>query len=225
MSQLKRWNGSRWVDSGIGNFIKKWDGKKWINAIVRRWDGKNWAVISQQQFTKDFNVTWTRSYGGNNKYKGDNIVGSRNRLYQGRYSDPDIQWNGDWGIQKSMAGFDDASIRRELEGATIDRVQLYIENWWWWYWAGGQLWLGAHNQSNPPSTFSETRYSMAWASWSQRGGGRWIEIPRIFAEDLRDGKARGFTVHRATTDPYYYGYFYGAGHGGKSPKLRITYTK
>ena len=225
MANLKRWDGSKWADSGIGRFVKKWDGSKWINAIVRRWNGSSWQIISQQQYTKDFAITWSRAYGGDNNYKGDNIVGSRNELFQGRYAAPDTQIHGDWGIQKSMVGFDDKKIREELQGAVIHKVQVYIENWHWWYSAGGRLSLGVHNQSNPPSRFSETRYAITTSTWSRRGGGRWPDLPIFFAEDLRDGKGRGFTLHRSTTDPYYYGRFYGAGHGSKSPKLRITYTR
>lgn len=225
MANLKRWNGSKWVESGVGSFFKKWDGSKWVNSVVKRWNGSSWQTISQQQYTKDFPVTWTRAYGGGNNYKGDNIFGSKTQMFQGRYSDPDTQWEGDWGIQKTMAGFDDAALRKELQGAKIHKVQLYVYNLHWWYWAGGRLSLGAHNVSEPPYWFSETRYNMASETWYQRGGDRWVDLPIIFAEDLRDGKARGFTLHRSTTDPYYYGYFAGAGQGSKSPKLRITYTK
>lgn len=225
MGFIKRFNGTDFVDINVGNFFKRFNGTDFVDAVVRRFNGTDWVVISQKQYVKDFTVTWTRSYGGSGNYKGDSILGSRNRLYQGRYSNPDIQWNGDWGIQKSMAGFDDAAIRSELSGAKIDRVQLYIENWHWWYWAGGRINLGSHNQSNPPGKFSETRYGIAWANWSQRGGGKWVELPRSFGEELRDGKAKGFTLHKNSTDPYYYGYFYGAGQGGRTPKLRITYTK
>lgn len=166
----------------------------------------------------------TRSYGGEGQYKGDWLQ-SNNRLYQGRYGNPDIQWEGDWGIQKSMAGFNMANLMKELEGAKIEKVELYIHNMHWWYSAGGRLSVGAHNTTNPPAKFSESRYNMAWADWRQRGGDRWVTLPKFFAEDLRDGKAKGFTLHRATQDLFYYGYFYGAGHGSKSPKLRITYTK
>lgn len=224
MSKLHRWNGKKWVEHGIGSFFKRWDGKRWVHAKVRRWNGKSWEVVSQQTYTKDFHVTWTRSYGGGGQYKGDRLESHR-RLYQGRYGNPDVQWEGDWGIQKSMAGFDVKSLQNELEGAKIESVQLYIQNMHWWYYAGGRLSLGAHNVTNAPSRFSESRYNMAWADWKQRGGGRWVTLPKIFAEDLRDGKAKGFTLHRATQDLFYYGYFYGAGHGSKSPKLRITYTK
>ncbi|UDM72721.1 hypothetical protein [Vagococcus fluvialis] len=224
MANLQRWDGKRWVNSGVGNFIKRWDGSKWVNALVRRWNGKSWETISQQTYTKDFPVTWTRSYGGEGQYKGDWLQ-SNNRLYQGRYGNPDIQWEGDWGIQKSMAGFNMANLMKELEGAKIEKVELYIHNMHWWYSAGGRLSVGAHNTTNPPAKFSESRYNMAWADWRQRGGDRWVTLPKFFAEDLRDGKAKGFTLHRATQDLFYYGYFYGAGHGSKSPKLRITYTK
>ena len=225
MGYLKRWNGSQWVESGAGSYFKKWNGSSWVNATVKRWSGSFWETISQQQYTSEYVVTWSRAYGGNNNYKGDNIKGSRNELFQGRYGEPDTYVQGDWGIQKSMAGFDDAKIRSDLSGASIQKIELYIENWHWWYFAGGRMSLGIHNQSNPPSTFSETRYSIVTSDWSQRGGGKWITLPNYVAEELRDGKARGFTLHRATTDLYYYGRFYGAGRGSSTPKLRITYTK
>lgn len=220
MGRIKRWNGSSFVDVNP----KKWNGTSWVKANVRRWNGSTWELISEQQYTSTYSATWTRSYYGNDtlnpSFRGV-------KLCQGRYGNPDIRWEGDMGIQKSSAGFDSSKIRSDLNGASIEKVEVYLHNEHWWYNAGGgRLNIGVHNTNSPTSTWGgETRHGVASEIWTNEGTGKWITLPNYVGTDLRDNKAKGITLYKPTTDLRYYGYFFGENEGSKTPKIRITYKK
>lgn len=218
MGMIKRWNGGSWQDYRP----KRWNGSSWVDAVVRRWNGSSWQTISSQQFTKTWEATWTRSFGGDNQYKGSQWGGER--LYQGRYGAPDSN-QYDWGIQKSMCGFNYTDIQNNLRGARIDKVEIYLRNQHFWYYAGGAAYIGTHNATGAPWTFNQNRYGLVYQNFQGRGQGRWITMPINFGEALRDGREKGFTLYRNSHELSYYGYWYGADSGGNKPKIRVTYTK
>lgn len=219
MALMKRWNGSSWQDY----VPRRWNGSSWVNAIVRRWNGSSWQIISSQQFTKTWECTWTRSYGGNNAYKGDQWGGRK--LYQGRYGSPD-SWTYDWGRQKSMAGFNYTDIQNNLRGSRIDKVEIFLRNEHFWYYSGGAAYIGTHNNTSPPSNFAQRRYGLVYQAFQGRGQGYWITMPINFGEALRDGMEKGFTLYRDSNELSYYGYFHGENTGAAyAPKIRVTYTK
>ena len=41
MPDIKKWNGSAWVDAEN----KRWDGSNWVDAYTYKWDGSNWIQI------------------------------------------------------------------------------------------------------------------------------------------------------------------------------------
>lgn len=221
MAKIRRWDGKKWVDGN--RFVKRWDGKKWVNAVVKMWDGKKWAIISEERRQTTWEATWTRSYGGASTQKPA-WLGGLSLMHQGRYGAPDsLQY--DWGIQKSMAGFNWQSIQAELKDSRIEKVELYLHNQHFWYYAGGRAHIGYHNASSPPSRFSKTAYGVRDIYYPGRGNAKWIEMPKDFGEQLKKGKAKGFTLFRNSTELSYYGYWYGAGSGWRTPKIRITYYK
>lgn len=221
MGSVKRWNGSRWVDASV----KRWNGSRWVDATVKRWNGKSWGdTISKKRYTKTWTAVWTRSYGhGGSVLKPDNL-GGKNRMYQGRYGAPD-SWNYDWGIQKSMAGFDWRNMEKELKGAKIEKVEIYLHNQHFWFFAGGRVSIGYHNNDKPPARFQEVKYGVKNVAFQGRGQAKWIEMPLEFGRKFQTGGTGGFTLHRNTSELSYYGYFYGKGSGNKEPKIRITYVK
>ena len=222
LAEVKYWNGSQWARLG-NDKLKRWDGSKWTTLSVKRWDGSQWQQINNQRYTTVYEATWNRSYWGDNTR---NLTGiNRMRICQGRYDAPDTYWHGDMGIEKAMIGFDHNKIRNDLDGAKIEKIELYIENLHFWYWAGGIGFFGVHNNASEPAGFSETRYGVASARWYQRGGAKWITLPNYVAEDFKNGQAKGITLHKNSTDPLYYGYWAGVADGSKRPKLRITYVK
>lgn len=214
---IKRWNGKSWVD----HRVRRWNGKAWVNAVVKRWNGKAWVVISEERKVKTWECTWTHSFGGANSIK-PNYLGGKSLMYQGRYGAPDSN-NYDWGRQKSMAGFDWRNIQAELAGARIEKVEIYLHNQHFWYFAGGRAFIGQHNSATAPNTFSQSKYGIANIAFSGRGQAQWITLPNSFAEDLKAGRAKGFTLYRNSDELSYYGYWYGKGSGWRQPKIRITY--
>ena len=219
MGLMKRWNGAKWVDCTF----KKYDGKSWVSATVKRYNGSSWVNISEQRYVDTWNTTWTRSYGQNGKVKPDGL-GGKSRLYQGKIH------KNDWvtyayGIQKSMAGFDYASIRSKLKDSKIEKVEIYLRNQTFWYAAGGKAQIGQHNTASAPATYAHTKKGIKTQIFNGIEEGRWIEVPKSFGEDLRDGYAKGFTLYTTADGLSYYGGWYGKGNGNKDPKIRITYRK
>lgn len=220
MANIFRWNGKSWAEFLD---IMRWNGKAWERSEVFRYNGKNFEKITQQRFTKTFECTWSQGYGGSGSKKPA-WLGSEDVCHQGRYGDP-YTAEYDWGIQKSMIGFDDAQIRKELSGAKIEKVEIYLRNKHFWYFAGGYSVIGYHNASSRPNTFQYTQSQIRKDYYNGRGSAKWIEMPDSFGELLRDNKAKGFVLYAPTTILDYYGYFYGAGGGSSRPKIRITYVK
>jgi len=219
MSKIFKWDGNKWIKPDIF----RWNGSKWAKADVFRWGSKGFEKITEQRHQKTFDCTWSQSYGGNGQQKPQ-WLGSRDVMHQGRYGEPyTADW--DWGIQKSMMGFDDTSIRKELEGAEIEKVELYLRNKHFWYYAGGYATIGYHNSSGRPSTFQSIKNQVHRLYFNGRGAAKWIDLGVNFGKDLRDNKVKGLVLYAPTTILDHYGYFYGQGGGAYKPKLRITYKK
>lgn len=221
MSRIKVFDGKNWVDKQEAFKVRT--GNSWRKGIVKRWTGSNWEEISTIVRTKTWDATWTQSYWGWNDAKAADRGG--NRLYQGRYGAPDTQTRGDVGIQKGMAGFNDADMRSSLSGAKILKVEVYLHCAWWWYWAGGTAIVGLHNASGWQSKWSQTNNDIARQAFGSRSEGHWFTLPTYAGELLRDGKAKGITTFANSDQEQWYGYFYGTQGGDKKPKIRITYEK
>ena len=195
---------------------KKWNGSNWVDAQAYKWDGDKWVNVSTQQHVKTWDSTWTQSYGDENqKRTGDRAL----KLSHGYYPNVD----GYWGIMRSLCGFGD--IAKELQGAKIDKVEIYLRNEHWYYYAGGKVGIGYHNHATVPQTFSHSHYQAKVESYSARGQAKWITMPKSLGEGIRDGKYKGFSLYTDSKIMDYYGIFYGAQDGSNKPKLKITYTK
>lgn len=212
MGRIKRWSGSEWYDARV----KRWSGAEWYDARVNMWNGSSWVDISAQKTTKTWNCTYTQTYreAGTRRtdYRSDKIC-------QGRYVyEP-------WGIMRSLIGFDNGSIRNELQGAKIERVELFIHNEHWYYYAGGTLYVGYHNHANEPDIFSHSAYGVKSQKFYGRGGSQWVTLPNALAEGIRDGYYKGVSIFADSGAGEYYGIFSGMWDGDLAPKLRITYSK
>ncbi|KEK23931.1 hypothetical protein [Bacillus gaemokensis] len=213
MGKVKKWNGSNWIDASV----KKYNGSSWINADVKTSNGQGWNNISNQQQSKTWDCSFTQTYreAGTRRtdYRADKIC-------QGRYVyEP-------WGIMRSLIGFDNGSrIKDELQGARIDRVELFLHNEHWYYYAGGTLYVGYHNHANEPDLFSHSEYGAKTQKFTSRGQSQWITLPNSLGAGIRDGYYKGVSVFANSGAGEYYGIFSGMWDGSLAPKLRITYTK
>ncbi|MDY7043703.1 hypothetical protein RVS70_05740 [Virgibacillus sp. M23] len=212
MSRLKQWRNGSWQDVDFN----QWRNGRWVKVEVNQWRNGKWEKISTQKFTNTWEATWSQTYRESGTKRTDYRA---NRLCQGEYlSDP-------WGLMRSLCGFNDSSIRSKLSGADINDVKLYLHNEHWYYYAGGKAVVGGHNHSNEPSRFSHSKYSIKQQSYSKRHQAKWIDMPNWFGTGLRDGKYRGFSLYSAYNNMRYYGIFFGAGSGWRSPKIKISYEK
>lgn len=166
-----------------------------------------------QQYVKTYACNESASYQEDGSNRG---VAS---CYQGRYSSTN-------GNQFSMIGFDDATIRSNLSGATINKVELYLNNNHFYSNSGGNAVIGTHNQTTLSGTHSSSQINdNLQQTHFDLGQAKWITIPNSIGNALRDNTAKGIALGPGpTTSQSYYGYFAGNGESGE-PQLRITYTK
>jgi hypothetical protein len=167
-----------------------------------------------QTYTKTYTSTWTRSYQGDGSLRISN-----GDIYQGQYSSTN-------GNQRSLIGFDDDTIRADLSGATITKVEIRLDNTHFYNNSGGTAVLGTHDYGSAPSTWSgsrvnESRENETWA----KGALKWVTVSNSFGTDFKSGAATGLALGPGdSTSLTYYGYFVGQ-NGTNKPQLRITYTK
>ena len=166
-----------------------------------------------QSYTKTYAANESASYqqDGSNRGIAD--------CYQGRYSATN-------GNQYSMIGFDDTQIRSDLSGATITKVELYLNNNHFYSNSGGNAVIGTHNQTTLSGSHSSSQINdNLQQTHFDLGQAKWITIPNSIGNALRDNTAKGIALGPGpTTSQSYYGYFAGNGQSGE-PQLRITYTK
>lgn len=174
--------------------------------------GSDGGSTPVQTYTKTYANTWSRSYNGSGA-----LLHSNDELYQGQYS-------GTNGNQRSLIGFNYATIQADLAGATITKVELTMKNVHFYNNSGGTAVIGTHSYTSAPSTWSggsvnESRENESWA----KGATKTVTLSNSFGTDLQSGAARGIAIGPGdSTSLTYYGYF--DGRVGQ-PKLKITYTK
>lgn len=165
-----------------------------------------------------WDAQWGQAYRSNGGFTG----GDNSKLYQGSSGD---SYNG---RQRSLIGFDYASIQAALAGSQISQVEvwLYMSHTYWNN--GGTVMMGMHNNTGKPGSWAGTigrddvtRFGVP------KTGGVWRNISTEFGARLRDGSARGLTMQAPSDDRTFY--LYAAGGPGTPsstmPKLRITYVK
>jgi len=213
LGRIKQWRNGQWQDVSV----KQYRNGQWVEVDVKQWRNGKWENLTSQQYTKTWDCIWTQTYRKSGTKRTDYRA---EKLCQGQYvTEP-------WGIMRSLCGFDDGSrIRNELAGAKIIDVKLYLYAEHWYYYSGGTVYIGYHNHSSKPDTFSESKYRAVTATYSARGQGKWIDLPNSFAEGIRDGDYKGISIFANSTSMNYYGIFSGVHDGNNKPKLKITYEK
>lgn len=185
------------------------------NDLELRWAGAQYTTPPPQQHTKTYDATWSASWYGFGKRSGS-------RLYQG-----DTQLGDGTGYQYGKVGFDDAAIRADLVGATIDKVELRMSNEHSWYNSGLTARFGSHNNASEPtgSTSTDGSFNRSAHSWN-KGQTKYVTLPVAIGEELRDNTTKGVTTGRPTAGSRSdYGYFRGYdATSSQKPRLRITYT-
>lgn len=186
----------------------------------------SWAQISKATGTADPSppATYQKDYWSTTcgSYLGDNTLHQTNAdTYQGYLS-------ATYGNQKSMVCFDDATIRTDLAGATINWVTCTFRVKGTYYMGNGTgmfVVIKQHNSHTPPSTYSGTGTTL-WTSTATYNPGQTVTAPLTvaFGNNLRDNLMKGFGFGvPPSTSANYYGYMYGV--GTYRARLTINYTK
>lgn len=164
-------------------------------------------------YTRTYSATWYQTYTESGGQRTDTTAN------QGRL-------DSQYGNQRSLIGFDYATIRSDLAGSTISKITLtaYAEHWW--YNSGGTAVIGTHNYTSKPSSWSDSRVNQdrqTSANWP-RSAKRTVTLSNTIGNEFRDGGTTGIAFGPGnSTDVIYYGKF--SGSGSNRPSITITYTK
>lgn len=108
------------------------------------------------------------------------------------------------------------SITTTLNGATVNKVELYVKNEHTYGSAGATGYFHTHGHTSLPSTYTAGT-SNQFSSKFSRGQGKWITLSAAVGTGLKSGAVRGIGMYTTGTSNY--------GFWARAAKLRITYTK
>ncbi len=172
-----------------------------------------------QQYVKTYSANGSASYQGD-----DDIRSGIDECYQGQYSSTN-------GNQYSVILFPYSTIASDLSGATIDKVEVYLNNNHWYNNSGGTAVIGYHNSATTPASFTypSSTDNITQSSFTY-GQAKWVTVDDSIGTAFKNGTAKGILLGKGqtaggtlSTSKTYYGYFAGNGQSGE-PQLRITYT-
>jgi hypothetical protein len=160
-------------------------------------------VLAKTSRTIEATRAWEACYRSDGSKRSDT-----NDLYQGYYS-------GTNGNQRSLVGFN-YSIPA---GATVTKVEVYLNNAHFGSAAGGQAVVGSHSKASEPATWTGSgvsddlkRFTMA------RYATGWFDITSAVKAIIQSGTMKGIAIGPApSTALTYYGSFKGG-----TTRLRIT---
>ncbi|MEV4557208.1 hypothetical protein AB0K51_09435 [Kitasatospora sp. NPDC049285] len=155
-----------------------------------------------------YQATWSGTYKTRSAFNSY----YNNEMLQGNYPD------AGWGIQASLVGFDSNAIGSDLNGATLNRAEVYLYPTHWYYNSGGNAAIRVHGWTARPGSFSADGDTLWQNGWPPNQG-RWVDISSIFPT-----WGRGIALDPNSNDLTCYGRFNGAGMANP-PLLRLTYTK
>ncbi len=172
-------------------------------------------------YKKTYVATWSQSYQASGAKRTDDV--GETMLTVG-LSPNEVPY----GVQRSLIGFDHATIASDLSGSTIYGIQLSLTNTDSWWNSGLYRYFGMHNVSAEPATWppdSDLPVRRAANGKWGRTQTRSISLPMEFARRLRAGTAKGIALEAPTDSRDYWGYAAGVGSGYTEPSLVINYTK
>lgn len=170
----------------------------WIRPSGSRDSGSSTTPTSQ---TGTWNMSSFQNYLSGVKYShtSGNLAG-------GNYS-------GEW---RGLMFFPHATIRSALSGATISKVEVYLQNAHTYAYSGSTILIGSHNYASAPA--SRPAVAARTSQHFSRGQGRWVTLPNAVGDGFKGGTIKGLAVYGGSTANY-------ATWVPSAPKLRITYKK
>jgi hypothetical protein len=164
------------------------------------------TVAQQSSQTRTYSATDGATYQSDGDKRSDT-----NDLYQGYYS-------GTNGNQRAIATF--ASMAGDWSGATITKVEVWLETPHWNSAAGGTAVVGSYTSSSLPGSWPGSGLNADRSRVSfDRGQGKWFTIS--WGNGFATGALRSLVLGPGpSTSAEYYGY--ATGTGADRPKIRIT---
>nr|DAY18627.1 MAG TPA: hypothetical protein [Caudoviricetes sp.] len=126
-----------------------------------------------------------------------------------------------YGNRGSMIGFDYRQMRKDLAGAEILKVEMYLRCEWTLVNKGYAI-IGTHDSDSPPAGMDNRGY---WymAEEFRKGQAKWFDARKLLVEQIQKGHSKGVTLYTKKMDNEHVCAFNaGSGH---TPKLRVTYRK
>lgn len=207
---ILKWNGSAWQNAPIF----KWNGSAWAKADGYKWNGSAWVSITETTYITEFKALTSRSFLGDGSPRGD--VATRPWLHLGYYASTT-------GKESSVIIFDYIAMQKELAGATIDKVELYMKNEHAYYSSGMYLSYQNTAMTSIPASYKPT-VAGVYKEFFAKGEGKWITLANFWGTWFASGAATGIYMFNNESAPSSYGYFT-AHNTANPPKLRITYKK
>lgn len=132
-------------------------------------------------------------------------------------------YSGTHGERRIMFGFPDGTMRSDLSGAKITKVELRMRNTYSWAYSGITIHFGLHRKDAAPGSFSQSRKDVYVGGWPRSGYGggsdTWRTVSKTIGERFRDDTARGMTIDQPSGVTSY------GECDWNSLQLRISYTK
>lgn len=177
------------------------------------------APPAPQTYKKTYAATWTQTYKGDGDKRTDDK--GNEMLVYGNAGD------GYNGTNRSLIGFDYATIASNLSGSTVKKVQLQMTNIHAYWNSGVDIYFGIHNVTSEPTTWPDGSLPRRRIKIHHFGKPQYrqVDMPIEFATRIRDGSGKGIAIEAPSSSRDYYGFAAGVGSGYAPPKLVVTYAK
>lgn len=213
--------GNMWADPNGTLYFRRKDGaiRQITSAAAGAPSGSNPTPPAQPTTHQTtWGATWAQAY----RSSGGKTGGDDRYLYYGNSGESSYN-----GKQNSLVNFDYAAIQTALSGATIDGVEIFLQNIHTWAYSGATCYVGTHVHASgsAPSTYGGSTHDFISSFHTDRNKGAWHTVSTEFGQRLRDGTATGIILQAPNNSTSFYGYAAGFGSGQTVPQIRITYIK
>ena len=189
----------------------------WTNRGVLNNGGGTVTPTAVKRYTYDYYAHWSRTFLGSGAVDSTNgdVTQGQTPYYTagGNYAG---QFGG---FSRPNSG---PALHDDLQGATLEKLQVYLYANFWNYMDGGTAVIRYHNNSAAGS-LNNYAGEIDVSGWG-RAQGRWVDITS-WGSLFQGSGAQGIQLGPGpSTDPIYYGIFDGP-QAAHPPRIRATFTK
>ena len=171
------------------------------------------TTVAPEKQVRTYTTTWPMTWMASHRTDGASTGGY---LQQGYYS-PNSRRSA-FGFNSDPAN--SASVYRALQGASVQKVELYLKNVSFYASAGGNAVVDASTLTAAPGSIGDiTGRGLARAFKFSVGEGKWVTLNSDMWAGLKDGSTRSLVLLGSTVTDY------AKFSQTDPPKIRITYSK